>query len=118
MLAVMLQKNNERVIKISATAAEDLRDIWEYVSQFDESSATKLLKEIDKKFILLRANPLAGREQYKYLLGLRSFVAQDYLIFYLPLQEQTGIEVLRVLHTSRDIEKIFQGFFDTLPNAD
>lgn len=108
----MLQKNNERVVKISATAAEDLKDIWEYVAQHNEDAAVKLIKEVKNKFILLRDNPLIGREQNKYLVGLRSFLMKDYFIFYLPLEN--GVEILRVLHGSRDIERIFESFFDSI----
>ena len=110
-----LQKNNERIVQISAGATEDLKDIWEYVSQYNENSASKLLKEIKNKFILLRDNPLVGCEQNEYLVGLRSFVVKDYFIFYLPLNN--GIDVLRVLHSSRDIENIFEDFFDLLSDA-
>jgi toxin ParE1/3/4 len=112
---VTLQKNNPRVVKISVAAAEDLRGVWEYVSQHNENAASKLIKEIKNKFILLRDNPLVGREQNKYLTGLRSFVVKSYFIFYVPLGD--GIDVLRVLHSSRDIERIFEDFFDSLSDA-
>ncbi len=108
----MLQKNNERVVIISDAAAEDLRNIWEYVAQHNETAASKLIKEVKNKFILLRDNPLVGRQQNKYLVGLRSFVMNDYFIFYLPLEN--GVDILRVLHSSRDIESIFENFFDSL----
>lgn len=110
-----LQKNNPRTIKISASAAEDLKDIWDYVAQHGENSAVKLVKEINRKFILLRDNPLVGREQNQFLVGLRSFVIKNYFIFYLPLED--GIDILRVLHSSRDIESIFENFFDSLSDA-
>ena len=110
-----LQKTNGRVIKISATAKRDLKGIWEYVADHNEVAATKLIKEISNKFTLLRDNPFIGHEQDKYLVGLRSFVARRYFIFYLPIEN--GIEVLRVLHSSRDIEKIFESFFDSLPDT-
>ena len=110
-----LQKNSPRTIKIAASAAEDLKDIWDYAAQYGESSAEKFVREINRKFILLRDNPLAGREQNDYLVGLRSFVVKDYFIFYLPFDN--GIEVLRVLHSSRDIESIFENFFDSLSDA-
>lgn len=110
-----LQKNNERIVQISVDAAEDLKDIWEYVSQRNENAASKLIKEIKNKFILLRDNPLVGREQNEYLIRLRSFVVKNYFIFYLPLNN--GIDVLRVLHSSRDIEYIFEDFFDSLSDA-
>ena len=110
-----LQKNNPRTIEISAAAAEDLKDIWDYVAQYGENSAVKLIKEISGKFILLRDNPQIGREQNNYLVGLRSFVVKDYFIFYLPFDN--GIDVLRVLHSSRDIESLFENFFDSLSEA-
>lgn len=109
---VTLQKSNPRTIKISAAAAEDLKEIWEYVAQVNENAAAKLVKEINRKLILLRDSPLIGLEQNKYLVGLRSFVFKNYYIFYLPLND--GIDVLRVLHSSRDIESIFENFFDSL----
>jgi len=109
---VTLQKNNLRTIRISASAAEDFKDIWDYVAQHNETAAGKLIKEINRKLILLRDSPLIGREQDKYLVGLKSFIVKDYYIFYLPLDD--GIDVLRVLHSSRDIESIFERFFDSL----
>lgn len=81
----------------------------------NETAAGKLVKEINRKLILLRDSPLIGREQNKYLVGLRSFVVKDYYIFYLPLND--GIDVLRVLHSSRDIESIFENFFDSLSDT-
>ena len=107
-----LQKNNPRIVKISANAAEDIKDIWEYVAEHNENAARKLIKEFKNKFILLRDSPLLGREQFTFLIGLRSFLFKNYFIFYLPLDD--GIEVLRVLHSSRDIESIFENFFDSL----
>lgn len=100
---------------ISATAVEDLKDIWDYLAQRNETAAGKLIKEIKEKFILLRDNPLVGREQNKYLVGLKSFVVKDYLIFYLPIDD--GIDVLRILHSSRDIGNIFENFFDSLSDS-
>jgi len=48
-------------------------------------------------------------------VGLRSFVVKSYFIFYLPLDD--GIDILRLPHSSRDIESIFENFFDSLSDA-
>jgi toxin ParE1/3/4 len=112
---VRLQKNNPRTIKISASAAEDLKSIWDYVAARNETAAGKLIKEIKNKLLLLRDNPFVGREQNEYLVGLRSFVVKNYFIFYLPSDDE--IDVLRVLHSSRDIESIFENFFDSLSDT-
>lgn len=107
-----LQKNNQPIVRISDSAAEDLKEIWNYVARHNENAAGKLIKEIKNKIILLRNNPLAGREQDRFLVGLRSYVVKGYFIFYLP--QEYGLDVLRILHGSRDIESIFENFFDSL----
>lgn len=110
--AVTLPKINKPAVIISVAAAEDLKDIWDYIAEHNENAAGKMIKEFKNKFLLLRDNPLIGREQNKYLVGLRSFVMKDYFIFYLPVEN--GIDILRVLHSSRDIDHIFENFFDSL----
>ena len=99
-------------VKVTAVAKEDLREIWAYVAVHNTEAASKLIKEITGKFALLRDHPQMGREQSKLMINLRSFVVKSYFIFYQPFED--GIEILRVLHGSRDIESIFEGFLDSL----
>ena len=101
-----------RAIKIAAAAAADLQEIWAYVAERDPEAANRLVKEITKKFALLRDYPHAGREQPKLLLNLRSYTVKGYTIFYQPFADR--VEILRVLHGSRDIESIFKNFLDSL----
>jgi toxin ParE1/3/4 len=101
-----------RTVKVAVTAEEDLRKIWAYVAERNPEAASKLIKEIADKFVVLRDYPQLGREQMRLLVNLRSFVVKDYFIFYQPFDD--GIEILRVLHSSRDIESIFEGFLDSL----
>ena len=99
-------------VKVAAAAEEDLRKIWAYVAERNPEAASKLIKDITGKFTLLRDHPLMGRDQSRLLVNLRSFVVRDYFIFYQPFDD--GVEILRVLHGSRDIESIFDGFLDSL----
>jgi toxin ParE1/3/4 len=101
-----------RTVKVAADAKKDLQEIWERVAEYNPEAASKLIKEITGKFALLRDHPLMGREQPKLLVNLRSFVVKNYFIFYQPFED--SIEILRVLHGSRDIESIFEGFLDSL----
>ncbi|MGH9901325.1 MAG: type II toxin-antitoxin system RelE/ParE family toxin [Pyrinomonadaceae bacterium] len=101
-----------RVVRVAASAEEDLKEIWLYVARHNPEAANKLIKEITRKFIILRDHPHMGREQDKLLVNLRSFVIKGYLIFYQPFD--AGVEILRVLHGSRDIESIFESFLDSL----
>jgi toxin ParE1/3/4 len=99
-------------VKVAAAAEEDLRNIWAYVAEHNTEAANKLIKEIISKFAILRDYPNVGREQSRLLVNLRSFVVKNYFIFYQPFED--GIEILRVLHGSRNIENIFEGFLDSL----
>ncbi len=101
-----------RQVKITEAAAEDLRQIWEYIAQHNVEAAHKLIKEFGRKFSTLRDHPFTGRSRDDLLIGLRGLAHREYLIFYLPIDD--GVEIYRVLHSSRDIESIFKRFFDSL----
>ena len=101
-----------RTIKIAAAAQTDLVEIAEYIAQDNPEAARKIIKEITAKFALLRDNPFIGREQNRILVNLRSFAVKKYVIFYQPSDD--GVEILRVLHGSRDIENLFKEFFDSI----
>lgn len=60
----------------------------------------------------MRDNPFMGRQQDHLLINLRSFPVKGFFIFYQPFEDR--IDILRVLHGSRDVEAIFARFFDTL----
>ncbi len=53
-----------------------------------------------------------GRQQDYLLISLRSFTVRGYMIFYQPFEN--GIDILRILHSSRDVETIFERFFENL----
>jgi toxin ParE1/3/4 len=99
-------------LKVAATAEEDLGEIWAYVAEQNPDAASNLVKEITSRFATLRDHPHLGRQRNELLVNLRSFTVKNYLIFYQP--SEGGIEILRVLHGSRDIESILEGFFDSL----
>ncbi len=101
-----------RTIKVATAAEADLIEIAEYIAHDNAEAARKIIKEITAKFALLRDNPLIGREQNRILVNLRSFAVKKYVIFYQPFDN--GVEILRVLHSSRDIENLFDEFFDSI----
>jgi toxin ParE1/3/4 len=53
---------------------------------------------------LIAESPYIGREREELAPGIRSFPAGRYLIFYRPIAD--GIEIVRVLHGSRDVDTI------------
>ncbi len=49
------------VVRRTARAEDDLVDIWLYIAADNPDAADRLLEEIDRKCLLLAANPLLGR---------------------------------------------------------
>ena len=67
---------------------------------------------IARKFQMLAENPIAGRNQPHYIVGMRSFPHKKYIIFYFPIEN--GVEIYRVFHGARKIESLFEDFFEGL----
>ena len=89
----------------SRLAEQDLEDIWVYLTQQDELLADKQIAQILDRFPMLSQFPDMGKQRDDLLNGLRSFPVKPYIIFYNKILD--GIEVVRVLHQSRNIENQF-----------
>jgi toxin ParE1/3/4 len=83
----------------------DLLSIWSYIAEDNPNAADKLLDTIDEKCTLLGENPKLGQARPDISQTMRYFPVKNYVILY---QEQPlGVEIIRVLHGSRDLEAIF-----------
>jgi toxin ParE1/3/4 len=91
--------------RLSRQAEQDLEDIWFYVAQSDEVAADLLIAKILDKFPMLAKFPNMGKKRDDLLEGLRSLPLKPYVIFYNRTSDR--IEIVRVLHQSRDIENQF-----------
>ena len=94
-----------RRIEFAERALSDLEEIWVYFSETSEKTADKILKQITEKFPKLLNYPEMGRERNDLLIGLRSFPVGKFVIFYQRIEP--GIEIVRVVHGSRDISPVF-----------
>jgi toxin ParE1/3/4 len=90
---------------VSPLAKQDMQEIWKFIAKVNRQAANNMIQEIASKFPMLAQFPEMGRPRNDLLLYLRSFAVKNYLILYQPNPQ--GIEILRVVHASRDIEKIF-----------
>lgn len=84
----------------------DLLDIWDYIADDSFDQADEFLDRIEGKLQNLARNPGLGRRREELLPGLQSFPIGNYVVFYRGIAD--GIDVIRVLHGSRDIEEIFR----------
>lgn len=86
-------------------ALSDLAEIWGYIADDSEAQADAFVAKIDAKFKTLAKQPGIGRLRDELAADLRSLPIGRYVIFYLSLAN--GVEIIRVLHGSRDIVTLF-----------
>jgi toxin ParE1/3/4 len=83
-------------------AAADIADIWDYIADDSLDQADAWVDRLDEQLQLLATQPLMGRQRDELAPRVRSLPFGRYIIFYVPLDD--GIDVVRVLHSARDIE--------------
>lgn len=91
------------VVRKTKQANEDLYQIWYYIAveHGNPRNAERFIDLLDQAMVDLSKSPNLGTSKEEYIKGIRQFVFQKYLILYFVLED--GIEVVRVLHSARDI---------------
>lgn len=99
-------------IFIRPLAQEDLIEQCVFIGQGSENAALRFLEMSEKTFEELAEMPNMGNPHpfnNVRLTGVRRWRVRDFekhLIFYRPFED--GIEIVRVLNASRDIESLFK----------
>ena len=86
-------------------AARDLNEIWDYLASDSIAAADRVLDALEKALHELVKNP--GKGHWREDLADRQhrfFLVYSYLIVYRP--ETKPLQVIRVLHASRDIQTL------------
>ena len=81
-------------------------EIAVFIAQDNVEASDRFLDTLDAKLEILSRSPKIGRVRDELAVGLRSLPFGAYVIFYKPIRG--GIEVVRVLHGSRDIPALFR----------
>lgn len=81
-------------------------EIWNYIADDSLDRADGFLDRVEGKLQALARTPGMGRRREELLPGLQSFPVGNYVVFYQAIAD--GIDVIRVLHGSRDIEEVFR----------
>lgn len=86
-------------------AVNDLHGIWRYVYEKSQSVviADKLIETIDETATTYAMRPDLGIPRPELDERMRCFPVGRYVVFYLP--EAEGIEVIQVIHGSRDLPR-------------
>jgi len=102
----------KRSISLSPQADRDIDELFSYLAQDSLDAAVRFLTGVQEAFELLSAMPEIGSLQHfdnPALRGLRAWPVKDFekhLIFYRVTPRR--IEIIRVLHASRDLEDLFE----------
>ena len=93
--------------RLSKSAEQDLRDIWNYTIQtWGETQAERYLRSLEKRFLDLSLNPTIGRARTDVAEELLSFHEAHHVIFY--RSHQNGIAIARILHERMDLPQKLQ----------
>jgi toxin ParE1/3/4 len=92
-------------VQVNIEAEEDLIDIWSDIAEHNPIAADKYVKRLGDRIDSLFDMPERGSKRDDLQAALRMLVEGNYLIFYRVTER--NVEVVRVIHGSRDISKIF-----------
>ncbi len=94
-----------RQITRSTLAESDYRAIIEYLLEYSEPAADKFANDLTSRLRMIADQPRMGRERDDLASGVRSTVVGRYVVFY--RYSDVEMVVLRIIHGSRDIPRVF-----------
>lgn len=103
----------KKELVVSPRADSDVDNHFDYIAENNLDAATRFYDSAYETFDALLLQPFVGKAKQfrrKELKNLRMWFVKDfnhYLIFYTVSDE--AVEIIRVLHSSRDIEKALMG---------
>lgn len=95
-----------RTVNKTARAEADIAQEIAYLEERSPPAAVRFVAEIDARTAMIASQPMMGRARDDLATGLRSTVIGKFLLFY--TFTETELIVARVLHGSRDIDRIFR----------
>ena len=94
---------------LSLDADEDLQDIYIYTEEkWGAKQAEKYTLDLYEAFELIGDNPKMGRLRQELGQDIRSLPHSSHVVFFMQWQDETAI--VRVLHSSRDFEELFETY--------
>ena len=89
-------------VRWSEQAAEDLKELVQYLSQYDPEVARSLAERIVARLDGAAAHPLSGRVvPEKADPAIREIILSPYRLVYFVEDDQEAISVVRIWHAAR-----------------
>lgn len=92
-------------VQTTKKAEIDLLELWMHIAEENIQAADDLVDRVFEKASLLNNHPEIGVLRPELGTNVRSFPVAHYIIFYQP--HDTGVTVIRVLHSARDVQTTF-----------
>lgn len=97
-------------IEYTAQARKDLRDIYEYIALelLAPENAAGQIRRIMQMIRSLDEMPMRHRlyeEEPWRSQGIRFFPVDNYLVFYLPIESQNTVNIVRIMYGGRDVHR-------------
>ena len=102
---------NNYTIKMTPKAADDLDQIYKYISQelFATFVASNILERIEKEIMRLKEFPFSCNyvaDEYLRNKGYRRLIVDNYIAFYVINEEQKQVVIMRVLYGKQKYENL------------
>ena len=88
----------------SPDARADMQEIWDYISDDSQFQADRDIERFRDKLEHLAKWGTLGRPRPEFTRDCRSYPFGKYCFYFRPIED--GIEVIRVLHSARDLNLI------------
>jgi len=95
--------------RITRLAEADIEGVWLRIARDRPSAADRMMDRFHERFELLGANPEIGELRQDLADNLRQSIAGKYVLFYRSQKQK--IEIVRVIHGSRDVSTEFRRRF-------
>ncbi len=86
-------------------AESDVIEIEIYIAEDSVAEADRWVDRLDERLRLWATQPALGRPREELAPSLRSMPFGRYVVFFAATQD--GIDIVRVLHSSRDVDANF-----------
>ena len=97
-------------ISLTGDARQDLKWIYDFIADDNIAAAHKQIRRLQERWRVLLDQPRIGTKRDDIRQDMRSITEGNYAIFYLVLD--SGIQIIRVLHTSMDAVRAFKQMQD------
>ncbi len=92
-------------------AYEDLRSVYRYIKEElqNNSSAIKIIDEVERKIALLEEYPLSGslfQSDVLQIKGYRKLIINNYIALYTVDEQQQEVHIIRIIYGKRDYQEL------------